>query len=268
MAIDILMPTLNSGKHLDEVLKAAESLIPVSQIIAADGDSKDGTLSILEAHGARVFPDGGSLGSARQVLIDHATTPYFLMLDSDVVLEKGDWYEEAMRDLDAGVGAVVLQMPIVKGPLQDFISFYQRLGIGGGTTWFATMATFFSKRALEGIHIPHELDGSEDLYIMFWLLGHGKTFKVIQAGGIHYHSENPAKGRWIGAGVRNLQKFIGWRKVFPLVMRNIVLYPFTVSFAAICTLNWPMEKFCMTLWWHYIQGYVSGEHAQSAKADW
>ena len=264
--MDITIPTLNSSAHLEEVINAVVSCIFVDRIIVADGGSTDSTLDILRRYGAEVVPDGGSLGAARDILIHAATSKYFLTLDADVVLQKGDWCLEALSLLESGTDCVVLQMDMV-GPLQDFISFYSRFMKRKGL-FFATMATFFSKEAIKDIRIPKQLDGSEDLYIMLWLLDHKRKIATLKVPGIHYHSSSPSKGRWVGAGVRNLQKVVGRRKVFPIIFRNIILYPFTLTFAAVCTLNWPLEKYGAGLWIEYVRGYLSGKYTRAMKKDW
>ena len=86
-----MVPTFNSGKRLETVLSAVEMCFNVNRIVAVDKKSTDDTHQILSRHGAEVIEDEGSLGRARQLLIDCAQTDIFLMLDSDVVLQPGPW---------------------------------------------------------------------------------------------------------------------------------------------------------------------------------
>lgn len=249
--VDVMLPTLNSGEHLDEVLTSIESCVPVNRIVAADGHSTDETLEILGRHHAEVISDGGSLGAARQALIDNASTERFLMLDSDVVLRPGPWFTEALK----GGETVVFQMPLAVGPLQRFVSFWWRLKPPVQGLFFGTMATFFSKSSLQGIRIPKELSGTEDVYILLYLMARKQKIKVLQVQGIHYHSPSDSKGAWVGSSLRILQSKIGFRAVLPVVLRNVIIYPFAVALASFLTHDKAVFSYGFSLWRRYAKGY-------------
>jgi hypothetical protein len=232
--VDVLIPTKGDTPRLMEAVSAVRGCLPVNSVFRADG---------------------GTLGEARQRLIEASTTERVFMLDSDVVLSPGPWLGRAMRLLDDGASCVVLQPPLAVGPLQRFVSFYWRVRPPMQGLFFGTMATFFTKASLKGIRIPKELSGAEDLYILLHLMRQKKRIEVIQVPGLHHHSPSADKGAWVGSSLRVLQGLVGFRAVLSIVVRNVLLYLPAVAFASLLTLDAEMMRYGLALWKRYAKGY-------------
>jgi len=95
--LDVLVCTFNSAQQLTEVLTAARRLLPIHRLIVIDRFSTDRTEEIARAFGAEVHPLEAGLGEARSLALQLASTPYVLFLDSDVTLQRHDFYAEALR---------------------------------------------------------------------------------------------------------------------------------------------------------------------------
>lgn len=83
--VTVGMLTYNSAATLE---RALASVAGCAQVLIADGGSTDDTLAISARHGADVIPQLGrgpiaDFAAERNNLLDHATQPWFLSLDSD-----------------------------------------------------------------------------------------------------------------------------------------------------------------------------------------
>ena len=106
--IDVVMCTYNSNtSYFNLVLRRISQQIPVNRFIVVDRMSSDGTVSkVLEVFPeAKILLSKENLGRARKIGIDHVDTPFFVFIDSDVLLLKG-WYEHSKELMKNGVGAV------------------------------------------------------------------------------------------------------------------------------------------------------------------
>jgi len=259
--IDILVPTYNSGKYLDEALTAIKKCIPVNRIIAADHYSKDETLNILRNHGAEVYFENQSLGYARQLLIDKASTDVIMMLDSDVIIEGTEWYSKALGILgdrvDGGeiVGAVAL-IPKVNPPIQlkKYTEFWWRIFPSMKRNFFVTHSTLILKDSVRGIRIPAELYAAEDVYVWLYMKRRGYVSRTMEVEGIHHFVRSENKGEWMGANLRILQKFVG-KAVLPFVIRNVMVYPALALVAALFTKDANVLTYNLERWYGYLQGY-------------
>jgi glycosyltransferase involved in cell wall biosynthesis len=260
--VDVLMPTYNSVKYLDSALRCVEKAIPNCRLIVVDHHSNDGTLEVLNRHGARIYFDDTSLGHARQLLFEKSSSRILLMYDSDVVIDQEGWYETALRLLGSRsedgrrVGAVAL-LPNVNPPieLEKFKRFWWRLLPSLERDFFVTHSTLFSRESLEGIHIPEQLGAAEDVYIWLHIRKKGYASRTVRVTGVHYFTLSEKKGRWMGANIRVLQSFEG-KEVLQFVLRNVLLYPFLAFIAAAFTWDFLVLHYCIRRWFGYLTGYL------------
>jgi len=97
--IDVIMLTLDAENFLEKSLFTIYREIPVRRLIVCDGGSKDLTLSILKKF-PRVEiherPDIRTTGKVLEFLISLTETDWFVIIDSDIELERG-WYDEMKK---------------------------------------------------------------------------------------------------------------------------------------------------------------------------
>lgn len=106
--IDVVMCTYNSNTpYFNAILRRISQEIPVNCFIVVDRLSSDETLRSV----SKVFPEAKivlskeNLGRARAIGIGFVETPFFIFIDSDVLLLKS-WYEHTIELMKSGVGAV------------------------------------------------------------------------------------------------------------------------------------------------------------------
>jgi len=95
--VDVLVATYESAGTLPETLTAVRSYVPVHHLIVVDRASRDGSAEIARGFGARVFDDRTGLGRARNLALAAADTDPVLFVDSDVVIERPDFYARALE---------------------------------------------------------------------------------------------------------------------------------------------------------------------------
>ena len=102
--ISVVIPTLNSEKHLDECLESLRAQdYPQErlELIIADGGSNDGTVSIARRHGAdQILENPLRTGEAgKAVGIRASSGDLILTVDSDNVLVGTDWLRRMVAPL-------------------------------------------------------------------------------------------------------------------------------------------------------------------------
>lgn len=91
MSVSVVLLTRDSAATLERCLA---SLSFADEVIALDGGSRDATLSILQAYGAKVYPQvaeevahhRGNFDVARNAGLDRARSDWILVVDSDEVV--------------------------------------------------------------------------------------------------------------------------------------------------------------------------------------
>jgi glycosyltransferase involved in cell wall biosynthesis len=175
--VDVVLITLNSERKLEECLASVYQNVPVNQLIAVDGGSTDRTLEILSQFNGKygnvkVLPDKGTRATARQKGIENVRTPWFIFVDSDVVLCK-NWHKKALTHVNANVGAVwgteVWSTIHSKTTLKIFLRVTRKIfELRGGTH-----DTLIRTDLLKDIRIPGNLHVFEDAYVMKWITSKG-----------------------------------------------------------------------------------------------
>ncbi|MCI4324145.1 MAG: glycosyltransferase [Thermoplasmata archaeon] len=106
--VDVLVRTYNSATDLAECLQAVRENLPVHCLIVIDHQSTDGTVEIAHGFGARVVNEETGLGRATTLAIELADTDPILFVDSDVILRRRDFFDNALASLKIPrTGAVV-----------------------------------------------------------------------------------------------------------------------------------------------------------------
>jgi glycosyltransferase involved in cell wall biosynthesis len=191
MKVDVAVLTKNSGETLQKCLDSIYSNIPVNRLIIVDGYSTDNTLEVVEKfskkyHNVVLLNEKGTRGRARQKAIEAVKTEWFMFVDSDVILCRG-WFSKARRFMKADVGAIwgIEVWSILKNI--TVLKLFERVtmkifGKRGGTH-----DLLVQRKAVEGIHIPHDLHVYEDAYIKSWINRRGYTVvSAYEPYCIHY----------------------------------------------------------------------------------
>jgi glycosyltransferase involved in cell wall biosynthesis len=180
-SVDVVLLTKNSERALRKCLDSLYQYVPVHQLIVVDGYSTDRTLSIIESYNqkyqnVKVIYDKGTRASARQKGIMAVQTPWFMFIDSDVVLCR-DWFQKAAKNIDSKVGAVwgTEVWSTLKNPkmLKLFLVITRKIfEVRGGTH-----DTLIRTDLVKDIQIPSQLHVFEDAYIKDHITAKG--YKVI-----------------------------------------------------------------------------------------
>jgi rSAM/selenodomain-associated transferase 2 len=103
--ISVVIPTLDAAAHLrrcfQALLPAALSGV-IREVIVADGGSRDGTLALADAAGARVVKAPRGRGSQLRAGAEAARGDWILFLHADTVLEPA-WEAEAVSFIETTV---------------------------------------------------------------------------------------------------------------------------------------------------------------------
>ena len=106
--VDVLVATYESARTLPAALAAVRAHVPVHHLIVVDRSSRDSTVEIARSFGAVVLDEQTGLGRARNLALATADTDPVLFVDSDVVLERPDFYTRAVEEFRRpGTAAVV-----------------------------------------------------------------------------------------------------------------------------------------------------------------
>jgi len=118
-AVTVVIPTLNGGTRLGQLLEGlgGQDGCPRPMVVAVDSGSTDGTVSALEAYGARVLPvERGTFnhGTTRNFALSHVATELAVLIVQDAVPASKTWLGSLVTPLlrDEGVaGAYARQQP-------------------------------------------------------------------------------------------------------------------------------------------------------------
>jgi len=197
-AITVVMLTKNSEQLLEECLKSIYENVPVKRLVIVDGFSTDNTLKIIDGFNkkygnVKIIFEKGSRAKAREKGIEEVETPWFMFVDSDVLLCK-DWFKKAEKymtrdDVGAVWGLNIDVIPNVKSRLfLKSLAFVARkcFDLRGGMH-----DTLIRHELVRDIRIPEQLHAYEDAYIVNWIKK--KNRKVIVGDDIyclHFRPQN------------------------------------------------------------------------------
>jgi glycosyltransferase involved in cell wall biosynthesis len=192
--VSVVILTKNSAETLEKCLASVEAEKPF-EIIAVDGRSTDGTLSILKGHRIKVLSEteeSYGYGYSRQLGVNAAKSPYVMFVDSDVELCRGciTTLREALEEFGwVGVHAKLLSSENCtywqKSVDEGYLRFY---GHTGPTNQIDTIVALFRRQAL----ITHPFDitfkeAAEDVDISRRLIKSGYQLGISNATAYHLH---------------------------------------------------------------------------------
>lgn len=117
--VSIVVPTLNAGLALEEMLQAvtAQDAPCTRELIAIDSGSTDGTIACLKRYGATVLeiePGAFNHGETRNAALEHAAGEFAVLLVQDAVPVSTDWLAALLKPLledSALAGSFARQLP-------------------------------------------------------------------------------------------------------------------------------------------------------------
>jgi glycosyltransferase involved in cell wall biosynthesis len=242
--IDIVVLTKNSDRRLRECLESVYANVPVNNLIVVDNYSKDKTLEILSEFEKKhrniiVIQDKGTRATARNKGLRRVATPWFMFVDSDVVLCK-NWFKKASQYLQDDVGAVwgIEVWSTIRDPklLKLFLWITRKIFDARG----GTHDTLIRLDSVKDMHVPGNLHVFEDAYIKDWIAKKG--YKVIACYDpycIHYRPQNV----WTLKGSLNLVVDAFRFGSFKLVFKLILPYGFYTAYSIYQLLSSNMKRF-------------------------
>ncbi|MGP8074212.1 MAG: glycosyltransferase family A protein [Thermoplasmata archaeon] len=191
--IDVLVATYESAGTLDQTLTAVRAHVPVHHLIVVDRSSRDGTPEIARAHGAHVYDDRIGLGRARNLALATADTDPVLFVDSDVVIERPDFYAQAVREYARPRTAAVVGMSL---------GHRFRYGLPLGLT-------LVGRRWALDARIPDAAQGRETYYLQLAARRQGLATRYVAEAMVHYgtYRAAPHWPEFQGAAIRRSS---GW----------------------------------------------------------
>ena len=100
--VEVIMVTLNAENFLEKCLYTVYREIPVRKLIVCDGGSKDSTHEVFKKFprvNLLVKPEIRTTGKALEYLMSLIDTDWFVIIDSDIELDRG-WYDEMCSHKD------------------------------------------------------------------------------------------------------------------------------------------------------------------------
>jgi len=218
MKMDIVLLTYNSvepclDKTLHSIVMETERADIIPKLIVVDKNSTDGTKELItkyEKLNPTIINDPeGTRATARQIGIEYVETPYFMFIDSDVILNES-WFLDAFDYFnDPTVGAlwgIVIPISEDESDYKEAMSNFHGVSEKELTLKYAkirglTHDTLFRTEAVMGIKIPPELHAFEDHYIRRYV--ENKGYKWVNSEGnpscLHYRHERTGKNAYIDA---------------------------------------------------------------------
>jgi glycosyltransferase involved in cell wall biosynthesis len=186
--VDVVVRTYNSEEKLENCLDAISRYIPVNRLIVVDRHSVDRTVEIAKAHGAELFFDDSGLASATATGISHCSTSLLLFVDSDVVIQREDFFERALELLGKKNTGAVVGMSVGH-------RFLYGLPLG---------LTLFSLETVLDIRFPDKLQGRETYFIQRELRRKGLEVRYVLDSMMHFgtYRKDSNWPEWQGAQVR------------------------------------------------------------------
>ena len=187
--------TKNSARTLEKCLVSIERERPF-EIIAVDGQSTDGTLSILRKHRIKVLSEteeAWGFGFSRQLGVKAARSPYVMFVDSDVELSPG--CIATLRDNIEVFGWVGIHAMLLSSEDATYWQWAaQKLDVGGGfhppgpRRHIGTCVALFRRETvLEHPFDPRMKYAAEDADLCLRLRKYGYIVGVTRAYAYHHN---------------------------------------------------------------------------------
>lgn len=211
LRVDVVIPTWNSAKTLDQALESVQNGIHPSRIIIVDRESEDGTIEIARSHGCVVLQDLVSLGSARMKGVRESDTEWIVFIDDDIVVPS-DFMARMERFIDDETGAVWSPcVSVVEPDHSEFLAILERKFENKDTYALqradrgCTNATLIRRDLIVDLDIS-DMNAWEDWVITQQVIGSGKKWLVAKVYSDHVHraADLSSKDSWNAAGILNL----------------------------------------------------------------
>ncbi len=250
MKVDVVVCTYNSAKFLDSCLRSIVKNIPVNTLWVIDKFSDDSTKDIALKYNAKVVEADCGLAEARALSFKLVETPFFVNVDSDVVL-CDCWFDRVMKywkdgeNIGSISGITIDQHPLQKAYTEAMFKIRPATSY---TSVFRLPNSIFRTYAVRDIKFSKwMLAGSvanEDYEIRNWLIKKG--YKIVPTPVFSKHYSNPPlinnKTYWFGASIR-ITKIWSFKDlifrtllsplqgiVTALIMNNARLVPYWIKY--------------------------------------
>jgi glycosyltransferase involved in cell wall biosynthesis len=192
-SVDVLVATYESAATLAQALESVRAFVPVHHLIVVDRFSRDGSADIAKAHGAMVLDERTGLGRARNLALAAADTDPVLFVDSDVVIERPDFYARALEAYARRRTAAVVGMNL---------GHRFRYGLPLGLT-------MIGRRWALSAGIPDDAQGRETYYLQRAAREQGLSTRYVPDAMRHYgtYRASPHWPEFQGAAIRRSS---GW----------------------------------------------------------
>ncbi|HXQ79345.1 MAG: glycosyltransferase [Thermoplasmata archaeon] len=187
------MATYESAATLAAALTSVRAFVPVHHLIIIDRASRDGSAEIASDYGAKVFEDQTGLGRARNLALATADTDPVLFVDSDVQIDRPDFYTRALAEYARPGTAAVVGMNV---------GHRFRYGLPLGLT-------MLGRRWALDAGIPDSAQGRETYYLQRAARQQGLKTRYVPDAMRHYgtYRASPHWPEFQGAAIRRSS---GW----------------------------------------------------------
>ena len=223
--VAIVIPTLNAENFLGECIA---SIPPACrEVIVIDGGSIDGTIKLAENAGAAVLHGDGTVAAARTKGIAHASKPWVLLLDTDVIL-RDNAVANLLREIQerglTGLQARLHSVSSGPGYWGRALANHHNSG-KASSEWFSFSAALCEREALINQAFDDTLSSGEDLDLVYRLRKVGAQLAISDSVvALHRYGDSfqSACYQWLSDGeglvavARKHGMHLGWLLILPL----------------------------------------------------
>ena len=223
MLVSVVIRTLNEEKHLEELLEAVntqESNLFTVEAVVVDSGSTDQTLSIAEAHKARIThikKADFSFGRSLNVGCEFADGEILIFISGHCVPVDKDWLHELCKPIYDGkvqysYGRQVGRDTTKFSEQQVFDKYFPVYNMVPQSGHFCNNANAALLKSCWAQHpFDEELTGLEDMYLAKQLVDNGGLVGYISAAAVyHIHDES-----WAQVERRYEREAIALQKINP-----------------------------------------------------
>jgi glycosyltransferase involved in cell wall biosynthesis len=221
MQCSVVIRAYNEAQHLERLLAGIkQQSLSDAEIVLVDSGSGDATVSIAQAHGARVVrirPEDFTFGRSLNLGIGAASREYIVIASAHVYPVYPDWLESLLKPFaDPLIGLAYGKQRAPAGARfserQIFLQWYPDASRPRQQTAFCNNANAAIRRSLwEQNPYDESLTGLEDLAWAQWAQRQGHAIAyVAEAEVIHVHSESP-----LGVFNRHRREAMAFKRLHP-----------------------------------------------------